>query len=253
VKGYPNASFRAFATEQEARSFVTGNAGDDKRRKATVRKLYAVRRGRQPGLYNTWGEVEEQVKGYPNASFRSFATEQEAQRFMSTATDNQGDETDVVEAPAVPSSVSRRNDSGNEYHIVQFDGGARGNPGVAGAGVVLMDSEGKVMCKKSMFLGEDVTNNQAEYEALIMGLNLGLQMGLKNLRVEGDSELVINQVTGHYKVRDQHLLSLRQKASEILEQMEDVVIAHIPRNENKIADALANQAMDTKQDEDLKL
>ena len=62
MKGYPNASFRAFATEQEARSFVTGNAGDDKRRKATVRKLYAVRRGRQPGLYNTWGEVEEQVR-----------------------------------------------------------------------------------------------------------------------------------------------------------------------------------------------
>ena len=126
---------------------------------------------------------------------------------------------------------------------MQFDGGARGNPGIAGAGVVLLSPDGTVLHKKSVYLGDDITNNQAEYEALIMGLQLGLDLGYKKLEVEGDSELIINQVTGNYKVRSSQLAVLLKRVVGVLDEMEDIIIRHIPRNQNKIADELANEAM----------
>jgi ribonuclease HI len=139
-----------------------------------------------------------------------------------------------------------------EYHLMQFDGGARGNPGIAGAGVVLMSPDGQVLHKKSLFLGDDRTNNQAEYEALLLGLQMGLDLGYKKLEVEGDSLLVIQQVAGDWQVRSEKLALLLKKVVAVLDQMEDVVIRHIPRDQNKIADELANTAMDEKSRGDIR-
>ena len=249
------------------------------------RKLYAVKKGRQPGLYTSWKEAEEQVKGYRNAVHRAFSSKKEAETYL------QGDEEPAPEAEgaagcsgladgdpapvapdadpgqgkrkkpsparaakrrAVPAkgprdlkTVRQSDERGGSYHVLQFDGGARGNPGIAGAGVVLFSPEGEVVGKKSLYLGDSVTNNQAEYQALIMGLRLGLELGYTKLEVEGDSELVINQVMGHYEVNNKQLKRLMGEVVKALEQMEDIVIRHIPREKNKIADELANLAMDT--------
>lgn len=249
------------------------------------RKLYAVKKGRQPGLYTSWKEAEEQVKGYRNAVHRAFSSKKEAETYL------QGDEEPAPEAEgaagcsgsadgdpapvapdadpgqgkrkkpsparaakrrAVPAkgprdlkTVRQSDERGGSYHVLQFDGGARGNPGIAGAGVVLFSPEGEVVGKKSLYLGDSVTNNQAEYQALIMGLRLGLELGYTKLEVEGDSELVINQVMGHYEVNNKQLKRLMGEVVKALEQMEDIVIRHIPREQNKIADELANLAMDT--------
>ena len=340
------------------------------------RKLYAVKNGRRPGLYNTWKEAEEQVKGYSHAVHRSFTSRKEAEEYLGGSgggtskddlqakterDDDEGKEEEVVtvvaeadakqakalwtvqvvdersESPKVSEKergkakhkaepnpdvidltgedehqdqdqdqeVDRalltemnllaedadrdRSDDGNErpkkserkgtktnsnqkaddkdennstrkkkkrrkvrltstrvgeYHLMQFDGGARGNPGVAGAGVVLLSPEGEVLHKKSLYLGDDRTNNQAEYEALILGLQMGLDLGHKKLEVEGDSLLVIHQVVGDWQVRSTALALLKERVVAVLDQMEDVVIRHIPRDENKIADQLANTAMD---------
>ncbi|QDZ19678.1 ribonuclease H-like protein [Chloropicon primus] len=245
------------------------------------RKLYAVKKGRQPGLYNTWKEAEEQVKGFRNAVHRAFSSEkeaesyllegkpgagvalQEAERSRGGTAGRVGSEGEVKKVAAKkgkgkekrgPKAASRKDlksivrqssARAGEYHVIQFDGGARGNPGIAGAGVVLFSPEGDIVEKKSLFLGERVTNNQAEYQALIMGLQLGLDLGHTKLEVEGDSELVINQVVGNYEVNNKKLKALMKKVVEVLEQMEDIVIRHIPRDQNKIADELANIAMDT--------
>ena len=80
---------------------------------------------------------------------------------------------------------------------------------------------------------------------MIMGLQLGLDLGYKNLEVEGDSELVINQVCGNYEVKNKQLEALMSQVVEVLEQMENIIMRHIPRNENKMADELANIAMDS--------
>ena len=78
-------------------------------------------------------------------------------------------------------------------------------------------------------------------------MELGEKLGLTKLEIEGDSELIINQVTGLYKVRDASLSKLKDKVSDIANRMEDIIIRHIPRESNKIADQLANQAMDAKE------
>ena len=247
------------------------------------RKLYAVKKGRQPGLYNTWKEAEEQVKGYRNAVHRSFSSKKEAETYLGWKEEEGTAVVASVEAgpadlkgsgetkaaaekasegegkkarkkspksgrkqkDAVIATVRQSTSRVGEYHLMQFDGGARGNPGIAGAGVVLFSPEGEIIEKKSLFLGDKVTNNQAEYQALILGLQLGLDLGFRKLQVEGDSELVINQVVGHYDVNNKELKLLMKKVVEVLEQMEDIVMRHIPREENKIADELANSAMDT--------
>ena len=79
-----------------------------------------------------------------------------------------------------------------------------------------------------------------------MGLELGLELGYRKLEVEGDSELVIKQVVGHYEVNNEQLKILMKQVEAVLKQMEDIVIRHIPRDQNKIADELANMAMDAK-------
>lgn len=126
---------------------------------------------------------------------------------------------------------------------VRFDGGSRGNPGPAGAGVVLEADDGTVLRGFGLFLGH-TTNNVAEYRGLIAGLEAARQLGAVGVHVRGDSELVVKQLLGDYRVKNETLKPLFDKATALLRQFEHVEIAHNTREHNRLADRLANLAID---------
>ncbi len=123
------------------------------------------------------------------------------------------------------------------------DGASRGNPGQAGAGVVLLDASGAIRLKQGAYLGR-TTNNVAEYQALLLGLQLARNLGVRNIQVLADSELLVRQLNGQYKVKAPHLLPLWQAARRALQQFSTATIAHVPRELNRLADRMANEAID---------
>jgi ribonuclease HI len=123
------------------------------------------------------------------------------------------------------------------------DGGARGNPGPAGIGAVLIDEPGEVVGEVAEAIGI-ATNNVAEYRALIAGLELALAKGVTQLEVFMDSELVVSQMQGKWKIKNKGLQPLALKASSLLKQFESTTLTHVPREKNADADKLANQGMD---------
>jgi ribonuclease HI len=123
------------------------------------------------------------------------------------------------------------------------DGAARGNPGPAGAGAVLFDPSGEKQAQDFRYLGE-TTNNVAEYQAFILGLELALSLGVKNLHVSADSLLVVQQLRGAYRVKTPHLLPLWNQAHKTLQKFDAYVISHVDRSLNHEADGLANEAID---------
>lgn len=137
--------------------------------------------------------------------------------------------------------------------ILHTDGGARGNPGPAGAGVAILDGEEKVLQTAKKFLGKDLTNNEAEYQALIFGLQTVWELfkektDFKNLDLEIklDSELVVKQLRGEYKVKEARLKVLSEEVKNVISYLglASVTFTHIRREENELADKLANEAMD---------
>jgi ribonuclease HI len=123
------------------------------------------------------------------------------------------------------------------------DGGARGNPGPAAVGVVLKNSVGKIVREVGSYLGE-TTNNQAEYKALILGLRTAIEQGVTNLVCYLDSELVVKQLTGEYKVKNIGLKPLTTEVAALEKSFEDVSYIHVTRDKNKKADQLVNQVLD---------
>jgi len=123
------------------------------------------------------------------------------------------------------------------------DGGARGNPGPAGIGARLLTDDGEVAEELADFIGV-ATNNAAEYQALIAGLEMALDHGVRRLTVYADSELVVRQLNGEYKVRDSALRVLHEQAVRLLHELPDTQIKHIPREQNAEADRLVNHAID---------
>ena len=123
------------------------------------------------------------------------------------------------------------------------DGGARGNPGPAGIGAVLYDEDGGEIGHVSKSL-DPTTNNVAEYKALIAGLELALEKGVTAIEVKCDSQLVVSQVTGEWKIKNDQLRSLAAKAERLLYKFERHSIDHVRREANARADELANEAMD---------
>lgn len=143
-----------------------------------------------------------------------------------------------------PSHVLRHSAQPGPLFKIQFDGGSRGNPGIAGSGCVLYDPcEKRVVATESAFLPH-ATNNVAEYTALLIGLRLAARHGVNDLMIEGDSKLVVEQVKGAWKVNHPALASLHRQIREVLERFRYVTIRHIPRAENSAADRVANAAMD---------
>ena len=129
------------------------------------------------------------------------------------------------------------------YLVANIDGGARGNPGPAGYGVVIEDEIGRPVAQLSEFLGRQ-TNNYAEYSGLLAALNYALRHGFKALKVISDSELMVKQISGEYKVSSPTLRELHQRAMKLIDQLECFEINHVLREKNREADRLANLAMD---------
>jgi ribonuclease HI len=130
------------------------------------------------------------------------------------------------------------------HHLIAHsDGGARGNPGPAGYGVVIKDETGRTVASLSEYLGHQ-TNNFAEYQGLIAALEWALEHGPKALKLISDSELLVRQIKGIYKVKNAVLQDLHGRAKELIAQMEWFSIGHAFREQNQDADRLANAAMD---------
>jgi ribonuclease HI len=127
------------------------------------------------------------------------------------------------------------------------DGGSRGNPGPAASGAVIVDPSGEVLAEAGQFLGV-ATNNVAEWTALLIGLEAAAERGIRRLAVRMDSELVVKQVRGEYKVKHESLQPLHRKALTLLRKFEHVEIEHVPRNLNKLADGLVNSVLDREAD-----
>jgi ribonuclease HI len=126
---------------------------------------------------------------------------------------------------------------------MQFDGGSRGNPGPAGVGVTLADENGKNVYELGEFLGT-CTNNVAEYTGLIRGIEAAIAYKADRLVIQADSELVVRQIKGIYRVKSPDLKPLYEKAVGLMKRIRQVDIGHVYRHMNSRADALANMAMD---------
>jgi ribonuclease HI len=126
--------------------------------------------------------------------------------------------------------------------VIHIDGAAKGNPGPASIGVIAHNLSGNVLFEHSRYIGE-TTNNVAEYRALIEALALAKEHGAQTIQVASDSQLLVRQMNGIYQVKKPHLKELYDQASRLLQNFTHVEIFHVPREQNKEADALANLAI----------
>jgi ribonuclease HI len=138
-----------------------------------------------------------------------------------------------AKAATAPSAAYRAN----------IDGGSRGNPGPASYGVVIRDPRGQVVARLKKYIGRS-TNNVAEYYGLIAALDYAQQHGIRALRVESDSELLVRQMLGQYKVKSPELRPLFERARKMAQGFDSFKIGHVYREQNAEADALANEALD---------
>jgi ribonuclease HI len=141
--------------------------------------------------------------------------------------------------------VLRVNGEARPPHLIQFDGGSRGNPGISGAGCVLYQpcTREDPLLVQSVYLGT-ATNKEAEYMGLLTGLKMAAMAGVKHLLIEGDSKLVVDQVRGEWKVKSPRLKELHARACIALMAFDYAAIRHIDRKNNAAADKAANAAMD---------
>jgi ribonuclease HI len=129
--------------------------------------------------------------------------------------------------------------------IIHIDGASRGNPGEAAFGVHVSDEKGQELAGLYGYLGR-ASNNVAEYQALLHALRWAIQKGARRVRVFSDSELVVRQVEGRYKVKHKDMVPLHREATSLLHRFESASLSHVRREQNREADRLANQALDEK-------
>lgn len=127
--------------------------------------------------------------------------------------------------------------------VMYSDGGARGNPGPAAIGVVIYEDGGREVQRISAAIGE-TTNNQAEYKALIEGLKAAASLGAESIVCHLDSELVVKQMQGSYKVKEEGLKPLAAEVIRLMSKFASIKFVHVPREKNKLADQLVNEALD---------
>jgi ribonuclease HI len=127
--------------------------------------------------------------------------------------------------------------------VAYADGASRGNPGPSSYGVVVFDADGKELHRSSRALGHG-TNNQAEYQGAIAALEAALGLGARDVELRMDSELVVRQLSGRYKVRNPKLARLYKRILDLRSRFDRVALVHVPRAQNAVADALANEALD---------
>lgn len=138
----------------------------------------------------------------------------------------------------LPKITHIQNNNVNEYTL-KFDGCSKGNPGLSGSGAVIYNYDTEIW-SKSVFVGKNNTNNEAEYTGLLIGLERAVQLGINSLHVEGDSMLVIKQMKGEYKVKSEKMLKLYEMAKSHEKMIKQVHYKHIYRADNSRADELSN-------------
>eukprot|EP00667_Euglena_gracilis_P017269 EG_transcript_18175 len=229
-------------------------------------KFYAVRKGRETGLFPSWAACERQIRGFSRAEHKSFHTKEEAEAWLAAGKPEPLSSTSLTICPSIPSALevqsltqaaSELAQGRSTRWLLRFDGAARGNPGPAGAGAILQCGTG-TLWRGYAYVGPRNTNNEAEYEALLLGLRvlpriaaLGrLSDPLTHLTIEGDSQLIVRQLTGVYAVRQPRLRALHAEALRELEGLRGngkvvVVVQHVLRASNREADELANAAVDS--------
>jgi ribonuclease HI len=131
-------------------------------------------------------------------------------------------------------------------YCLKFDGCSKGNPGPAGAGAVIYKNDQEIW-SNSMYVGDKETNNVAEYNGLIMGLTKANDLGIKELLVMGDSELIIKQMKGEYKVKSVNIIEYYLKSKTLSRLISEVRYEHIYRKDNARADQLANLGLQSKE------
>jgi len=132
--------------------------------------------------------------------------------------------------------------SPEESFVMNFDGCSKGNPGISGCGAVIYCLDDEIW-SGTLFVGDKSTNNQSEYNGLLLGLQQAINMNIKKLLVKGDSLLVINQMTGKYKCNSENIFGLYEKAKELEKHFVQIHYLHVLRNLNKRADELSNDAI----------
>jgi ribonuclease HI len=142
-----------------------------------------------------------------------------------------------------PEPASQRGPDAGSLVIANVDGGARGNPGPAAYGIILRTADGNTMLAAGKCLGR-TTNNVAEYYGLIAALDAATERGVRRLRVESDSELLVRQMQGEYRVKSPDLRPLHERAERLARGFEHFEITHVPREKNREADRLVNAALD---------
>ncbi len=135
----------------------------------------------------------------------------------------------------------------DETFQLEFDGGSRGNPGPAGVGVVIRAADGTVLSALGRHIGR-ATNNVAEYTALITAMTEAKKLGARKIDIRGDSELVIKQMRGEYKVKNPDMRRMYDQAIELFESFDSASISHNLRHHNELADELVNKALDLRRD-----
>jgi ribonuclease HI len=123
---------------------------------------------------------------------------------------------------------------------MNFDGCSKGNPGNSGAGAVIYNNLNNEIWNNSVYVGDNTTNNVAEYLGCILGLEQCVNLEIKNLIIEGDSQLIIKQLLGEYKVKSETMIPLYEKATTLLRFFDNIEIKHVYRKFNKRADELSN-------------
>ena len=129
--------------------------------------------------------------------------------------------------------------------IINTDGGARGNPGPAGIGAVIADEAGQIIGRHKKYIGE-ATNNSAEYQALVLGLTEAGKLDATDLEIRMDSELIVRQMQGRYKIKEPALKILAGQALMLIKNFKSVSFRHVPREQNSRADKLVNEAIDNR-------
>ena len=168
-----------------------------------------------------------------------------ADSFVSAEFETSQDSTSIDHEARIPDAPSLIDPS--KTYKLQFDGGSRGNPGPGGSGMIIYDAQtGEEIFCGWFYHKKKVTNNVAEYDALLQGLKRAKELGIQRLLVEGDSNLAIQQSLGEWKVKNAGLKKYSAQVRALLDEFQEVDLKHIPRKENSKADYLANLAMDTK-------
>jgi ribonuclease HI len=190
----------------------------------------------------------ELIKKFLSTLSKGFDLSGAAREAGISATEGEAILSSILKGKASAKKPSVQNGPREGEFVIHVDGASRGNPGLAGAGAIIKDSSGAVIGELRRFLGMG-TNNMAEYEALILALEEAKGLGCESVSVFADSELVVKQIKGIYRVKNEGLKGLYAIAIKLASQFTSFKIAHVKRELNSEADKLANEAIDLRDKE----